>query len=105
MTKHNRTAGENTPGNTPKGGRRPPWKPGQSGRLNRLEQKRPGTKLLRVISFPTEGLSEQEIQEKLAREDERGEMTIEDWVAEYCGPSLTEGTLNGEMSDKRCYTV
>ncbi len=26
-----REAGENTPGDTPEGGRRPPWKPGQSG--------------------------------------------------------------------------
>ena len=31
MTKRNSKTGENTPGNTPKGGRRPPWKPGQSG--------------------------------------------------------------------------
>ncbi len=86
MTKRNRKSGENTPGDTPKGGRRPPWKLGQSGRLNRLEQRRPDANLPRVISFPTEGLSEQEIQEKLAREDERGEMTVEEWVAKYCGP-------------------
>jgi hypothetical protein len=105
MTKRNSKTGDNTPRATPKGGRRQPWKPGQSGRLKRLEQRRPGANLPRIIPFPTDGMTEQEIQEKLAREDERGEVTIEEWVAEYCGPSLTEGTPNGEMSDKRCYTV
>jgi hypothetical protein len=31
MTKSNSKTGDNTPEDTPKGGRRPPWKPGQSG--------------------------------------------------------------------------
>ena len=31
MSKSNSKAGDNTPEDTPKGGRRPPWKPGQSG--------------------------------------------------------------------------
>ena len=31
MTKRNRTTGEKTPGDTPKSGLIPPWKPGQSG--------------------------------------------------------------------------
>ena len=31
MTKRSSKTGDNTPGNTPKGGRRPPWKPGESG--------------------------------------------------------------------------
>ncbi len=35
------------------------------------------------IPFPTEGLSEQEIEDKLARWDERGPTTVDEWVAEF----------------------
>ncbi len=52
-------------------------------RLKRLEQKVPDPNRPRVLSFPTDGMSEQEIEEEIARELERDPMTTEEWMAEF----------------------
>ncbi len=52
-------------------------------RLKRLEQKMLGPSRPIVLSFPTDGMSEQEIEEEIARERERGPMTTDEWMAEH----------------------
>ena len=51
--------------------------------LSQLERRGPNAARPRIIPFPTEGLSEQKIEEKLVRWDERGPMTDDEWVAEF----------------------
>ncbi len=51
-------------------------------RLSQLEHRVP-MRPVEKIPFPTEGLSEQEIEEKPARWDERGPMTDDECVAEF----------------------
>jgi hypothetical protein len=50
-------------------------------RLKRLEQKMPDPNRPRVLSFPTDGMSAQEIEEEYAREQERDPMTLDEWMA------------------------
>ena len=52
-------------------------------RLKRLEQKMLGPNRPIVLNFPTDGMSEQEIREEIARELERDPMTKEEWMAEF----------------------
>ncbi len=52
-------------------------------RLSQLQRRGPNAARPRIIPFPTEGLSEQEIEEKPARWDERGPMTDDERVAEF----------------------
>ncbi len=52
-------------------------------RLKRLEQKAPDPNRPIVLSFPPNGMSAQEIKEEIARERERGPMTMEEWMAKF----------------------
>ena len=60
-------------------------------RVSKIERQRGGPKRPLILDFPTEGMSEAEIEAEIARSEARGPMTDDEWAEKYCVQTTKTG--------------